>query len=529
MTIKRRILIANLCMVGIPVAATLAALAICAAILWSALSFGQGFDDSADFREAALAATAAADRALGAGGDERAQRFDELDRLLDKMHLAIEVTDAEGATVHRHGAALAPALSRAAAALSDGGMVEQDGRAVAIAVLDVGGAPHRLAIGGTMNTQASYAQLKAIALACAAAVIVCVLISSILAGRFARRFLVRRIEAQLDELAGGLRALADGDLAHRITWAPDAEFALACDDFNLMAERQQRAVERLERQDAVRRQLIADIAHDLRSPLTSVKGYAEALRDGAVRAPEKRRRYLGVICEKADQMDGLVENLFEFSKLEVADYPVRIEALDAAALLRDIAASAERSHPGGLRVEVRALPVGDAAWVLADRALFRRVTENLLDNSVKYRVGETACVAISVEVAGGGDGTGAPPAAGAGFVGTRLITFADDGIGVDGPDLERIFDPFFRGDAAREHPERGSGMGLAFVRRAVELMGGSVRARANAPHGLVVEIELPGAEPGAADGAGTVTDGGALPHASPAPSTRRGNDRWRAS
>lgn len=501
MTLKRRILIANTLMVGIPVAATLAALMVCALVLWHALSLGQGFDDSSDFREAALAVTAATDRALGAEGATRASRLDELDRLLDKVHLSLTVTDASGATVHAHGEdAGAGALASASASLSDGGMVEQDGRAVLVTELEAGGALYRLTASGAMNVQASYTRLKALVLACAVAVIACVLASSALAGRVAQRFLIRRIEDQLNDLKAGLRALANGDLAYRIDWAPDAEFALACDDFNLMAERQQRAVERLERQDSRRRQLVADISHDLRSPLTAVRGYAEALRDGVVRAPERQARYLGVICEKAEQMDALVEALFEYSKLEVDDYPVRAEPIRAVEELAGIAAAYERSRPGEIEISVEAAgeqsgtgeqsATGARAdpLVLADRALLRRVAENLLDNSVKYRAGDRARVAVSVEAREG----------------RCLLSFIDDGTGVEQDSLERIFDPFFRADAAREHPEQGSGLGLAFVRRAVELMGGSVRARANVPHGLAVELDLPLADEGAAgEDAGT--------------------------
>lgn len=311
---------------------------------------------------------------------------------------------------------------------------------------------------------------------CALIVLAAILAACVVANRTSFNLVIRPVEERLAQLETGLAKLADGDLGYRIEATADDEFTRAIDDFNSLAQSSQDAAAAVERRDAERRQLIADISHDLRSPLTAVRGYAEGLRDGIASTPEQQQRYLDLICSKTDQLDRLVEGLFEFSKLDSDGYPVEAEQLGIAEELRAIARAQEEGSEGRLSVGFSTLDEGTC--VVADRRLVVRCVENILDNAVKYRTGETAHVNLSVEKRGS----------------TCVAAFADDGPGMAPEDLERIFEPFFRGDASRTRPEDGSGMGLAFVQRAMRLMGGDARARANEGSGLVIELEFPLAE-----------------------------------
>lgn len=492
--LRRRILISNLLMVLIPVIATGFVGLACTAAIWHSLSLGRGFDDSADLREATLAATALVDRALSADASERQGRLDDLDRFLDKTGLVLDMTDANtGEALHSHGAHTDAdaVLVQTVDELGGEATVEQGGRALTIASLEAGGQAYELHFFGDIHESATYPQLKASIVAAGVLVLAVVLASSVLTSRIVARFLVRRFEEELDrsnhELAASNERLATS--ASRLA-AANAELTRS-------GERLEQANGQLRRRDAARRQLLADISHDLRSPLTSVRGYAEGLLDGIATSPERQRRYLEVIRDKTEQVSGLVENLLAFSKLELDDYPVHLKTLDLDAFATECARGFEALHEGELAVEVAA---DGNTYVSADRELLGRSITNVLDNSVKYRRGALARVHLTVRT---GDGR-------------AELEIADEGQGVAAEDVERLFDPFFRTDAVREHPEDGSGMGLAFVRRALELMGGTATASPREPHGLAVTLSLPraaddGADPGTARDAGGPTGPSALP------------------
>ena len=484
-------------MVLIPVIATALVGLACAAAIWHSLSLGRGFDDSADLREATLAATALADRALAATGSERAGRLDDLDRFLDKAGLALDVTDARtGEVPHSHGAHVPAddALLQTLGALGGDATVEQGGRTLTVASLDAGGRSYELHFFGDIRESAKYPQLKASVIAAAILVLAVVLASSALASRVVARLLVRRFEEELDRSNHELAATNE-----RLVRSQE-RLERANDELTRSGQRLERANEQLRHRDAARRQLLADISHDLRSPLTSIRGYAEGLLDGVAASPERQRHYLKVIRDKTEQVSGLVESLLAFSKLELDDYPVRLEPLDLTAFATECAQGFEALHEGALTVsagsggdsgttdnggdsgtgrvaDCRGGGSGHAAdaTVRADRELLGRAISNVLDNSVKYREGDRARVHLTVRVEGA----------------FAVLVLADEGRGVGPGDTAHLFDPFFRTDAARERPEDGSGMGLAFVRRAVELMGGSAVAQPLEPHGLAIELRIP--------------------------------------
>ena len=164
----------------------------------------------------------------------------------------------------------------------------------------------------------------------------------------------------------------------------------------------------------------------------------------------------------------MVNRLFEFAKMDVSEYPVHIEALPLRKTLEEII-SAQRTE--GVTVAFGDVPEMN---VLADRALLARIASNLLDNSRKYG-GETVQVTISAQKMGN----------------FAEVTFADNGAGVPEEQLQKLFDAFYRGDAARTMPGSGSGLGLAVVKKAVEEMRGTARAENGENGGLCVIFTLP--------------------------------------
>ena len=288
--------------------------------------------------------------------------------------------------------------------------------------------------------------------------------------RFLTRFVVRRIEEPLDLLSDGARRLGDGDLDYRITYTGKDEFAPVCGAFNEMAARLKESVERTRRDEESRKELLAGISHDLRSPLTSIRAYVEGLLDGVAKTEEAKQRYLRTIHTKAEDIDRLVSQLFLYSKLDLEGAPMEIRPIrldEFVSSFVEEAAPDSRIH--GLEITAAQLaPV----TVSADPEQLRRVLSNILENSIKYKDKETGCLCITLEENG-------------------RLTLADNGPGVPEEALPKLFDVFYRSDPARKNPAGGSGLGLAIASKAVQSMGGTISAYNVPDGGLAIKITLP--------------------------------------
>ena len=295
------------------------------------------------------------------------------------------------------------------------------------------------------------------------------ILSIVITDRFLTRFMLRRVEEPLALLGAGVAQISRGNLDHTVKYDRNDEFGTVCTAFNDMARRLAASAERSAAEDQSRRELFAGISHDLRSPLTSVRAYTEALLDGVAATPEDTRRYLTKIRLHESQIEQMVEALFLYTKMELKDYPVHLQTLDLEQELERICKKCRAD--GHLFTEISGI---HHRRVVADPFLFERVILNLLDNSRKYRKGEAAHVHISAVMVDGG----------------VWLSVADDGIGVPDELLSRLFEPFYRTDPARSNPAGGSGLGLSIVRAAVEHMGGKVWAEKASGGGLNVIMTL---------------------------------------
>ena len=292
------------------------------------------------------------------------------------------------------------------------------------------------------------------------------------------RRLARHITQPLDTLTQGVARIRDGDLDSPIAYGEEDEFRAVCDAVDEMAARLKASLEQQQREQQKKQELIAGMSHDLKSPLTAIRAYAEALRDGMARDEASRARYLQTICTKEREIEAMAERLFAFAKLDVSADPAQLEPLPLGRTMREIVGGEENRD-----MEI-ALDIPETLRVQADRVLLRRIAENLLENSRKYAGREDICVRIKAETAEG----------------TAALSFADNGPGVPPEQLPRLFDVFYRGDAARTAPGKGSGIGLAVVKRAAQAMGGDARAENGAQGGLRVTVTLPLAEEEACHG-----------------------------
>jgi two-component system phosphate regulon sensor histidine kinase PhoR len=235
--------------------------------------------------------------------------------------------------------------------------------------------------------------------------------------------------------------------------------------FNDSTERQ-----RLER---IRRDFVANASHELRTPLTSIRGFVEALEDGAVEEPATAARFLGKIRTHADRMAALVEDLLELSRLESGERAPEMEET----LPRDVIEDVVASFAGAATRKDISLRSADrgAAPVVTDPDRLRRILENLVDNAVKYTPPGGV---VEVTAAPGPDGG-------------ALVEVEDSGPGIGPEHLGRIFERFYRVDKARSRELGGTGLGLSIVRHLAEGMGASVSVESHPGRGSRFSVLLP--------------------------------------
>ena len=312
--------------------------------------------------------------------------------------------------------------------------------------------------------------LKVIVALAAIILIFIVFLTILMTNRFLTRFVVRKIEEPLDLLSEGARRLGDGDLDYRIDYTGKDEFAPVCSSFNEMAVRLKKSIERTRRDEESRKELLAGISHDLRSPLTSIRAYVEGLLDGVAKTETAKQRYLRTIHTKANDIDRLVSQLFLYSKLDLEGVPMEIRPVRLDEYIAGFVkenASDSRTH--GLELTAEQLP---PVTISADPDQLRRVLSNILENSIKYKNKEMGHLQISLEKSG------------------RMI-LSDDGPGVPEDALPKLFDAFYRSDPARKNPAGGSGLGLAISSKIIQSMGGTLQARNSPKGGLTIIITLP--------------------------------------
>ena len=305
------------------------------------------------------------------------------------------------------------------------------------------------------------------------AVVIVVVTGLVLAGK-----LYKTMIHPIKSIQKGAREIRDGVLDHPVEVYSKDELGEVCGDFEEMRVRLKESVELQQRYESSRKELIAGISHDLSTPLTSIKGYAGGILGGVANTPEKQKHYLRTIYDTACDMEGLVDNLFLFSKLDMGKMDFQMESISVKTYLADFCEEA-RLKVQGSTVKIRLDDqLKEERFVTIDRTQFARVLWNLLENSLKNAGKQNIEMKIILSEEKK----------------NVALHFEDNGSGVEQEALEKIFDSFYRTDPARSSLKRGSGLGLSVSREIIEGFGGSIYAEAAEIGGLAVIMLLPIAE-----------------------------------
>ena len=277
------------------------------------------------------------------------------------------------------------------------------------------------------------------------------------------RLLSGSVANRLEPLANASRDLADGDLSVRVPNLEDPELDEVAVAFNEMAQE-------LEASQIRERDFILGIGHDLRTPLTTIGGYAEALEGGEV-DPEEIERIGGVLGVQSRQLGRLIEDLSTLARLEQPEFSLRTEQVDVGAHVKEVVEGFSR-HAKEIGVKL-SIEANEGLVLETDPDRLGQIAQNLVENAMRYTP-ETGTVTVVVSEEGS----------------SCVIEVADTGIGITPEDLPHIFDRHYVG-RQRQLRNEGSGLGLSIVSGLVELMGGEVTAESMPGKGTTITVRLP--------------------------------------
>ncbi|MCG7212949.1 sensor histidine kinase [Paenibacillus mucilaginosus] len=274
-------------------------------------------------------------------------------------------------------------------------------------------------------------------------------------------YLTQRKMRYIEELAGGLRIIATGNLDHRVIERSNDELGSLAKDMNQMVADLQHRIEEERRSERSKNELITNVSHDLRTPLTLIMGYLKLLHDRNYESPEQAAGYVGIAYSKAEKLRGLIEDLFEYTKYSSQEVPLYKKGVILNEVLEQLLEEYVTLSEEQQLTLIRSLPQ-ERLPVRVDVEKIIRVFENLLGNAVKYSP-KPGVISVGM-------------AKDRGWAVVRISNKAD---ALTRDQLEQLFDRFYRVDAARNSSSGGTGLGLAIAKSIVESHGGSIWAESD--------------------------------------------------
>ena len=294
-------------------------------------------------------------------------------------------------------------------------------------------------------------------------------------------WLYRSVLQPITALRVSMNRMKEGDLDAPVPHEGDDEIDELCADFEDMRRHMKTLLEEKMAHEEEQKELISNISHDLKTPLTAIKGYAEGLLEGVAATPEKQEKYVRTIYQKANEMTTLVDELSMYTKIDSGTVPYNFLNLNLHEYLSDSVEDLKMDLELQ-NMDLAYFPDADqGVEVIADPEQLARVLGNIITNAVKYRDPEKkGLICIRTKDAGA-------------YV---RVEIEDNGKGISQKDLPNIFDRFYRTDASRNSRTGGSGLGLAIVKKIVEDHGGRIWAESTEGTGTTMILMLRKVHPG---------------------------------
>ena len=268
--------------------------------------------------------------------------------------------------------------------------------------------------------------------------------------------------------------IKNGNLDFEVQVHNKDEIGELCEDFEEMRKRLKDNAEEKVRTDQQNKELISNTSHDLKTPITAIKGYVEGLLDGVADTPEKQQKYLQTVYNKAIDMDHLINELTFYSKIDTNKIPYTFNRINVVGYFEDCAEELslelEDEHIGFTYQNY----VDDSVQMIADAEQIKRVINNIIGNSKKYSDKQETKIRMTVKDVGD-------------FV---QVEIEDNGKGIAAKDLPYIFDRFYRTDASRNSSKGGSGIGLSIVKKIMEDHGGKIWVTSKEGIGTVMYLVI---------------------------------------
>ena len=286
------------------------------------------------------------------------------------------------------------------------------------------------------------------------------------------------IISPIHKLQEAAQNVEEGNLNFEIKPEKDDEMGRLMQAFEKMRIRLRDNAEEKLKSDRESKELISNISHDLKTPITAIKGYVEGIRDGVADTPEKMEKYIGTIYNKANEMDTLINELTLYAKIDTNRIPYNFAPLSVNDYFNDCAEDIE------MELDSKNVEFGYFNYVegdqkiIADPEQLKRVINNIVSNSLKYMEREHGLINLRVK----------------GYLSIRVrdvgdfiqVELEDNGKGIAAKDLPNIFDRFYRTDASRNSSKGGSGIGLSIVKKIIEDHGGKIWATSREGVGTVM-------------------------------------------
>lgn len=264
----------------------------------------------------------------------------------------------------------------------------------------------------------------------------------------------------LNKLRRATYEIREGNLEYQIQENNDDEIGELCSDFEEMRIRLKEMIDEKLKREKDSKELFSNISHDLKTPLTAIKGYTEGIMDGVADTPEKRNKYLKTIYKKASDMTLLVDELLYYTKVDADTITYNFSEIDLSAYFDDCI----EEYSFDAKMENITIDyenhIQSHTKVIADPEQIKRVINNIIGNSVKYMAKENGTITISLSELNN----------------DIKVEIRDNGVGIPEKDLPHIFDRFYRADASRNSKKGGSGLGLAIAKKIIEDHGGMIWA-----------------------------------------------------